>query len=102
MKDSTCIRQVFSIHQSIGTAKYFVIILQKVLNDGPKVLKKWKVMVILKEEQWIHLFLESKKLRGRMNQTTFTKEIFNGKRYFLYGGTFTDKPFLSKAFLKSL
>ena len=40
MKDSTCIRQVFNIHQSIGIAKYFVTILQNVLSDGAKVLKK--------------------------------------------------------------
>ena len=102
MKDSTCIRQVFNIHQSIGIAKYFVTILQNVLNDRAKVLKKWKKMETIKEEQWIHLLLESKKLRGRMNQTKFTKGIFNGKRCFLYSDTFTDKPFLSKAFLESL
>lgn len=58
MKDSIYIRQVLSIHQSMGIEKYFVIILlreyAKGLNTGFKLLQKWSAVRGLNEQQWIH------------------------------------------------
>ena len=74
MKDSTYIRQVLSIHQSMDIARYFVTILlreyAKGLNTGSKLLKSWKGMGGLKEEKWIFPFHKREKLK-RQNGSNY-------------------------------